>query len=230
MNTSVTLGPIQLPTVSDVVYEVLRKQILHGQLTPDRPLNLSQLESLLDVSRTPLKMALARLQNEGLVQIHPRRGTYVKQFTAVDIRECFELRIALEAQSLRYAFEPRNQALIKEIIALFREMDSYFHAEHSWLDENIAFMDLDRDAHLKVIQLSGNTRLQQAYEHANIQGYIAIMGAKFQYADVLKTKAEHRQILKALQAHNLPALLDAARLHLQRAGERALLRLTQRRA
>ncbi|NWF70801.1 MAG: GntR family transcriptional regulator [Chloroflexi bacterium] len=221
-----TLYPIQLPSVADVVYDVLRKQILHGHLVPNQQLNLNKLESELAVSRTPLKMALARLQNEGLVEIHPRRGTYVTQFREVDIRECFELRIALEAQALRHTFAPHNSALRQEIMALFITMDGYFASEADWLEQLIDYMDMDRAAHVKIVQLSGNARMQQAYEHANVQGYIAIMGTRFTYADVQKTQAEHREILSALQSGQLEPLLAAARAHLENAGQRAVLRLT----
>lgn len=219
--------PIQLPSVSDVVYDILRKQILHGHWLPNQQLNLSRLENELAVSRTPLKVALARLQNEGLVQIHPRRGTYVTQFTEADIRYCFELRIALEAEALRSAFEPRNQVLSEEIRQHFTLMQGYFRSEANWLDENIAFMDLDRSVHLKIVQLSGNPRMLRPYEHANVQGYIAVMGTRFHYSDVLKTQAEHDHILQALNKSDLNMLLGAARHHLESAGERAILRLTR---
>jgi DNA-binding GntR family transcriptional regulator len=220
------LNPIQLPSVADMVYDILRKQILHGHLLPNQQLNLNKLEIELAVSRTPLKIALARLQNEGLVEIHPRRGTYVTQFSAVDIRECFDLRIAILAQSLRSTFKPHNQALKQEITDLFLKMDSFFQTEATWLDELIEYMDLDRVVHVKMVQLGGNARMQQAYEHANVQGYIAVMGTHFHYSDVQKTQTEHRHILSALQNENLDALLDAARVHLENAGERAVLRLT----
>jgi DNA-binding GntR family transcriptional regulator len=167
------------------------------------------------------------LQTEGLVQIHPRRGTYISRFSARDIRDCFELRMALEAQALRCAFEARNAGLAQEIIDLFVEMDGYFQSEREWLAQNPDYMRLDQAAHIKMVQFSSNSRLLQAYENANVQGYIAVMGSRFAYADVLKTKAEHLNILKALRARDLNKLLHTARLHLERAGERAVIRLTQ---
>lgn len=222
------LSPIQLPNVSDVVYEILRKQILDSKFMPGEQLNLRELELQLDVSRTPLKAALARLQVDGLVSVHPRRGTYVTRFTGRDIEESFELRIALEAQALRHAFKPHNQARVQELIRLFGEMNTYFRDEATWLDQIPDFMDLDRIAHLQMISLSDNSRLQEAYERANVQGFIAVMGARFFYQDTLRTQEEHRRIADALRAGDLPALLDAARTHLEQAGARALRRLSER--
>jgi len=222
------LTPIRLPGVTDAVYDELRKQILHGRLAPNEQLNLSKLEAALDVSRTPLKIALARLQNEGLVVIHPRRGTYVTEFTTRDIAECYDLRIVLEAHALEEAFEPKNNIILQEIIDLLKEMDTFFRDEATWLDQLIEYMDMDTQMHLRFIDFCGNSRMKGAYEQANVLGYIALMGARFQYSDVQKTQAEHRLMLKALQNHDLEQLLHTARAHLEGAMERAVLRLTEK--
>lgn len=228
MSANRNLNPIQLPSVTDLVYDVLRKGIMAGELAPNQQLNLNQLEAELEISRTPLKLALSRLQNEGLVEIHPRRGTYIRTYSEDDIRECFELRIALEAEALRVAFAPHNAALLSEISALFQQMETYFISEDGWLDQLPEYMDLDHRAHVNIARLSGNARLVNAYEQVNVQGYIALMGTRFHYSDTLETQAEHQRILTALQEQNLPALLQAARTHLEGAAQRAILRLVRK--
>lgn len=227
MNSTNSLTPIQLPNVATVVYERLRHQILGGTLRPGQQLNIREIETQLHVSRTPLKLALERLQVEGLVTIHPRRGTYVTIFSPQDLRECFEIRIALEAQALRATFEPQNRDRLDELISLFTRMDTYFRSETSWLDELVEFMDCDRIAHVLMIEMSGNARMKELYEYANVQGYIAVFGMRFSYSDTLQTQSEHRAIAAALQSRDREALLHAARLHLERAGLRAVQRLTQ---
>ncbi len=226
MSVDPGFAPIQLPTVSRVIYDELRRRILHRQFTAGQQLNLHEMEAQLDVSRTPLKLALERLQLEGLVVIHPRRGTYVATFSAADIRECFELRIALEAEALRRAFSSHNRAALEDLIGLFAQMDGYFASEATWLDELPDFMVLDRRTHLALVDLGGNRRAVESYERADVQGYIAMLGARFRHADTLCTMAEHRAIAAALQAGQTAALLDSARLHLEQAGERAIRRLT----
>lgn len=225
MPDEVALGQIQLPSVASVVYDVIRREILHGRLAQNQQLNLNRLGQQLGVSRTPLKMALSRLLEEGLVDIHPRRGTYVKTFSESDIRECFDLRIALEAHALRRAFEPENAGLLGEIIDLFLRMENYFTSAETYIDSMITFMDMDRAAHVKIAELSGNSRIVQTYERTNVQGYIGLMGSRFEFADTLTTRGEHHLILQALQACDLNVLLEAAREHLKRAGERAVFRL-----
>ncbi len=227
MTSDLALAPIQLPNVSRVIYDELRRRILHRQFAPGQQLNLREMEAQLDVSRTPLKLALERLQLEGLVVIHPRRGTYVATFSAEDIRECYDFRIALEAQALRRAFAPHNREDIQEIIELFAYMDGFLTSEPTWLDELPEFMALDRRVHLRMVGLGGSRRAVEYYERADVLGYIAMLGARFQHADTAYTRSEHRDIVAALQSGQLPRLLDAARTHLELAEERAVRRLTQ---
>lgn len=222
------LSPIQIPNVSQAVYDVLREQILHGKFVPGQQLNLRDLEEQLDVSRTPLKIALERLQIDGLVSVHPRRGTYVTTFDSTDIRECFQVRIALEAEALRHVFAPPNQERLQELIHRFDMMSDYFRDEATWLDELIPFMDLDRLAHYHIISLADNKRMVKAYERANVQGFIAMMGTKFHYSDTLHTQQEHHALNQALKNRDLPLVLETARHHLEAAGQRALHRLTGR--
>ena len=224
-STKKLLLPIQLPNITDVVYDTLRQQILAGEMIPGEQLNLHEIEQQLEISRTPLKAALARLQAEGLVEVHPRRGTYVMQLSRRDIEECFELRIALEAQALRSAFLPDNTPALQKIIEQLTRMETFFQHEETWVEENADYMSLDRELHLSMVALSGNRRLYQVYEYANVQGYIAIMGTRFFYSDVQKTHHEHAVIKAALQNHDLPMLLDAARVHLENARDRAVQRI-----
>jgi len=74
---SVDLQPVSLPKLNDVVYELLRERILRYDFAPGQRLDLPELEAMLQISRTPLKNALTRLEVEGLVEVQPRRGTFV---------------------------------------------------------------------------------------------------------------------------------------------------------
>ena len=219
------LLPIQLPNVSDVVYQHLKSQILSGKFAAGSQLNLNKLQKQLDVSRTPLKTALAQLQVEGLVEIHPRRGTYIKKCTTRELEECFEVRIALEAQALRNAFKKENQAHIQHLIQLLQQMNELLVSEETWMEDLPTFMDFDRIFHVSMIELSGNQRMKQVYESANVQGYISIMGTKFHYSDAVKTKDEHNTILVALKNQDISALMRVTRTHLENAKVRAVRRL-----
>ena len=79
------------------VYLSIREAIIKGKLKPGQPLAEESLSRLFGVSRTPIREALIKLESEGLVTIIKNFGTFVREMTASDICEVFQLRILLES-------------------------------------------------------------------------------------------------------------------------------------
>src|SRR5262245_45572811 len=80
----------------EAVYEQLRDQILAGDLRPGEVINERTVAESLGSSRVPLREALIELQRDGLVRLVPRRGAFVRTFSAPDVQHLYELREALE--------------------------------------------------------------------------------------------------------------------------------------
>ena len=83
----------------------LREQILSGEFKPGERMSELPLVERLGVSRTPLRLALAALEHEGLLQVLPTGGYIVREFTQTDIRQAIELRGVLEGTACRFAAE-----------------------------------------------------------------------------------------------------------------------------
>ncbi len=83
----------------------LREQILSGEFKPGERMSELPLVERLGVSRTPLRLALASLEHEGLLQVLPTGGYIVREFTQTDIRQAIELRGVLEGTACRFAAE-----------------------------------------------------------------------------------------------------------------------------
>jgi DNA-binding GntR family transcriptional regulator len=84
-------------------YEEIRRRILDGELLPSSPLSEHQLAAALQLSRTPVREALKRLEQEGLVRSIPSRGTFVAELSANDIMEIYQVRECLEGMAARIA-------------------------------------------------------------------------------------------------------------------------------
>src|SRR3954447_23302083 len=82
--------------LTDTVYGILHDRILSGAFRPGDKLNVDQLAQQLNISQTPIKGALALLAAEGLVQIQPRRGTFVTELAENEIADVSAIRVALE--------------------------------------------------------------------------------------------------------------------------------------
>src|ERR1051326_9590051 len=86
----------------DGLYERLRHSIVSGELRPSQRVLELELAAQLEVSRTPVREALQRLAGDGLVLSH-RRGWIVREHTALEIKEIYECRMALEGYAARLA-------------------------------------------------------------------------------------------------------------------------------
>src|SRR5690554_4948607 len=86
---------------ADVVQEQVRKEIIDGSLSPGERLTETNLAERFDVSRTPVREALVRLQADGFVELVRNRGAFVSKWTEDDLEEIFGLRIMLEGYGAR---------------------------------------------------------------------------------------------------------------------------------
>ncbi len=94
---------IKHSNLSHRIYEILKDQIINEELAPGERLLDDKLASSFGVSRTPVREALTRLTSEGLVEITPRSGIYVKKLTRKDVEEIYKIRKVLEGLAAREA-------------------------------------------------------------------------------------------------------------------------------
>ena len=86
-----------------MAYDSLRADILAGDLAPGTPISEAERAESLGISRTPVREAMQQLAQEGLIEVFPKRGTFVARLSARDVRESFELREAVETFAARLA-------------------------------------------------------------------------------------------------------------------------------
>jgi GntR family transcriptional regulator, vanillate catabolism transcriptional regulator len=144
----------------------LRELLVEGRFQPGERIREVPLAAELRVSRIPLRIALERLSNEGLLEVRPTTGFVVSEFSADDIYDSIELRGLLEGNAARLAAErlndPRDvaklQALSYEMIALVKDKQPTLESLESYIDVNAEF-------HSELIRLSGSRILRRAMTH-----------------------------------------------------------------
>lgn len=94
---------INIKTIKAAVYEQLKADICSGKYKPGQHLLEKELCDDLQVSRTPIRDALVRLQEEGLVVSKPHRGVFVRRLTEKDIRDFYQTRAVLEGLGAKLA-------------------------------------------------------------------------------------------------------------------------------
>jgi DNA-binding GntR family transcriptional regulator len=97
------LAPVQSPLLRDLAYRRMRGAILSGELAPGDQLRIDELAEQLALSRTPVREALARLRDEGLVQMRPRSGTRVSPLRLDEARQALAVISAMHELAVRAA-------------------------------------------------------------------------------------------------------------------------------
>ncbi|MBE9606621.1 GntR family transcriptional regulator [Acetobacteraceae bacterium H6797] len=149
------LTPIDPPaSLTDQALTALRRDILTTRLKPGETLSEAAAAQRLNLGKAPIRAALARLAEEGLVQAVPRRGWVVSLVTIRDIHEVFDLRLMLEPEAAR-------RASGKVDAAALRRLDDVCAAGYRPDDEEsaLAFLDANKAFHVAVAELAGNSRL-----------------------------------------------------------------------
>lgn len=152
------LAPSQLPpSLTDFAVERIRSAIVAGHLQLGEQISEAALAQSFGISKTPVREALARLQKQGLVEIHPRRGTFVFMMTPRELAEICDCRMLIETAALRLAMERDGDALVRALRAIVARM------EQAWSNgDERSYRELDTQFHLALLDHCGNRYLQQA--------------------------------------------------------------------
>jgi DNA-binding GntR family transcriptional regulator len=146
-------------TLADRAYFELRDRIVTLQLPPGALIRDEHLMEELEMSRTPIREALLRLSLQGLVEVVPRRGAFVRDVNAGDVGAIYELRRELETAAAGWAAARRSPRDFDEIDALISDLRNLGGASDRE-DDARAHITLDQRAHFLIYRLSGNPCLE----------------------------------------------------------------------
>lgn len=177
----------------ELVLTSLREAIFNGTLKPRERLMEVQLAQELGVSRTPVREALRKLEQEGFINIIPRKGAYVAELSLKDIEDVFEIRIALEGLAASLCAERITGEELRELERLLLAKEIYI--QHQDLQQVVV---VDGDFHATLYQGSHNARLKNILENLRdqIQRYRTTSLSFPGRMDI--SLKEHRQILQAI--------------------------------
>lgn len=135
-------------------YQAIRSGILEGEFAPGAKLSEASVANWLDMGKAPVRTALAKLCQEGLLEVRPRSGFRVAEVTPDDIIQCFQIRLVLEPMAVRLATGRVGPDEARELIRL-----SQFEQTHPDAGAH-AVLEADRQFHAMIAELSGNKRLK----------------------------------------------------------------------
>lgn len=219
-DTEPRLEPINLDTyqpLREVICESLRNAIKNGKLKPGERLMEVQLAEELGISRTPVREAIRKLEQEGYVIMLPRRGTYVSSVSVHDVQEIFEIRTALEKLSTGLAARRIENEELEQLQKLLTKIEGYI-AKHDI--DNIVKTDIE--FHDLLYKVSRNERLSGIISNLKEQ-LSRFRTLSMSYPGRLEeTLEEHREMVEAIASGDVEAAREAAERHMVRAEETLL--------
>lgn len=215
------LEPIRLDAykpLREVVSEALRQAIKDGVLKPGERLMEIQLADELGVSRTPIREAIRKLEQEGFVVMVPRRGTYVSDVSLKDISQVFEIRSALEELAAGLAAERITDEELERLERILVEVNGFISK-----DDFDKIVDADIRFHDILYHASRNTRLFDILHNLREQ-LLRFRSISMHYPGRLAaTWEEHRQMVENIASHNSAMARKIAKKHMENS-EKTLLK------
>ncbi len=195
---------IQRTLVRQEAYSRLRNWILDGTLAPGAQLRDKELAEQLGVSRTPIREALLRLEDEGLVKTKPNRSTLV---SSIDFHNAFHLYSiiwTLERLALSQAFGSIADEHIQHMIDANDRFLQKMKAK-----DRFSALEADYDFHNVYIRLSQNQEIEKIISEIKTK----LKRLDLYYFDKIKNAIlsydEHKKIIEALTQKNLPLAMEA---------------------
>lgn len=196
-------------------YEIIKQKIVHCELEPGSPISEKDLIEEIGVSRTPIREAFNKLEDENLLKIYPKRGIFVTDISPKDVLDIYTLRELIEPFAARIA----TPYIDVHALESYRQIWSNSHYDYE-PDEHIK---LDREFHGVIAESTGNKYLTQIlfrlYDQVN---RIRILSLRRIKARREETRHEHLAIIMAFLEHDADGAERAMRAHLTRAKETAL--------
>ena len=186
--------PISQESTPSLIAGQLRKFIANGTLAPGAQLVEMDIAGELGVSRGPVREAIQRLAQEGLVVSVRNKGVFVYDFGPADLRDIYEVRTALEKGASEILLAGDHAAAGKELLRYVERMDEAARAE-----DLEAVSEADLAFHERLVALAASPRLSRMHGTLLTETRICLNRLEGSYEDESARVEEHRGIAEAIR-------------------------------
>lgn len=197
-------------SLADKVFRQLEEEILNGALKAGEQLTEVRISQRLGVSRTPVREAIHRLEQDGLVRLIPNKGATVVGVSEQDLRDIYDIRMQLEGLASKWAAQRVTEEECRALQDLL-ELQEFYTSK----DDFEQLRNLDSRFHEMIYQLSGSRTLRQTLSslHHLVQRYRKMSFATAGRSQ--KVLGEHQKIVDAIRSHDPEAAEKATFEHIE---------------
>jgi len=201
--------PIERVTLPTQIADRLRADILAGTYEGGTQLLETEIALAFGVSRGPLREAMQRLVQEGLLRSEPHRGVFVTDVGEDDLRDLFFVRAALETAAIRKIFETGDRAATAgELTRIAEQMDSAMKS-----GDRVAGGDLDFAYHKALVDGAGSKRLSRTYASVQTETRLCLHRLMGGYRSSRDLADEHFRLAELIRTAKLDAVLAELERH-----------------
>lgn len=195
--------------LADEVYDQLLSAILDGDLGPDDRLVQERIAAELEISRTPVREALIRLEQEGVLVTSSRGGFVLYRMSPAEIRQLYQARAAVESQAARILAsqnDPEKNAVLRKTIE--REEDISSPTVRAYFNAN-------RTIHRTFVELIDNPYLLEMFDNIWNRGTAFSLFAAIEEADLSESLGDHIALVDAIETGDKTHALETFITHIQ---------------
>lgn len=191
------------PRLADIVYNQLLEAIRSGAISDDERLVQEKLAEEMQISRTPVREALLRLEQEGILVVAQRGGFRVYRMSRDEVHELYQARAAIEGQAMRILAANPDAKKIQELRKLIEK------------EENIsspsidAYFTANRNIHRKIVELSDNRYLLEMFDNIWNRGVSYNLFAAIAKIDLAQSLGDHLKLVDAIETGNPIVAMEA---------------------
>lgn len=211
------LTPIATKPTSTLIAEQIRERVADGTFEAGSQLTEISLAEAFNVSRGPVREALQRLVQEGLLRNERNRGIFVPALTRADIEDIYRVRSCIEFTALEMLMKNQDEKLLAELDGILDKLkDAVARGNNTRVSE------LDLRFHQRLVQGSGSPRLDRAFGTLVVETRMCLSALEFAYrqhpdmdewhramVDAVRRK-DSRGARRAIARHNATVLQDLA--------------------
>ncbi|HLR84058.1 MAG TPA: GntR family transcriptional regulator [Nocardioidaceae bacterium] len=202
--------PLPSPATADLIADVLRTQILDGELEPGAHVNEVHVAERFEVSRGPVRQAVQRLVQEGLLTHARNRGTRVVELDLDDVADVYQVRAAIEREAALTLLPDVPGSLHIQLDEVLDEMAQAVDQD-SWSAISLA----DVRFHQSIVNAAESPRLSRIFSNLVAESLLCIRRLEIAYQSRDRLVQQHRKLADLMRAGDEDAYLAELDWHLR---------------
>lgn len=215
------MSKIETSPLTKQVYNILRKNIISREYLPGDKLDILTLADTFGVSRSPVKDAINQLVHEGLIEVIPRKGTYVSQINFSDFIDILDARLMIEKWAAEQVIESANKKQVDEWTEIVENMDKLLNERPFPFED---YLELDMRFHKTLVIWANNEKIKEIYFSLNTHVALSRIVYSTSLESTIVRHKDHWNLVKALKNRDLDALTNALAMHINSLKKEAKLR------